>query len=50
MKNHINHYSIKLNVMEEKKKNKNWLPLAIGIGAGMILYKVIEVLWPLIFN
>jgi len=34
----------------KKKKNSGWA-LAIGIGIGMILYKIIfELLWPMVAN
>ncbi len=37
--------------MERKDKKKNLFSLGIGIGLGMILYKVIfDLLWPMIFN
>lgn len=36
--------------MEDEKKKINWLQLAIGVGLGMILYKIIfEHLLPVIF-
>ena len=35
--------------MESKEKKKTGFALAIGIGVGMILYKVIfEIIWPMI--
>jgi len=37
--------------MAEKGKTNKGLTLAIGVGVGMILYKVIfELLWPMIFG
>ncbi len=37
--------------MAEKKNKNQVFALAIGVGIGMILYKVIfDVLWPMFFN
>ncbi len=37
--------------MEEKGKKKKGLMFAVGIGVGIVLYKLIfEVLWPMIFG
>lgn len=34
----------------DPKKKKNWVAFAIGIGVGILLYKLIfDVLWPYLF-
>jgi len=34
-----------------EKKEKKWTGFAIGIGVGILLYKVVfEILWPMIFG
>jgi hypothetical protein len=39
------------NIMKEELKKKKGFTFALGIGVGIILYKVIfEFLWPIIFK